>query len=323
MSSRLPWDDLSVPNTDYHVRMVGDAVPVPTYWARDPDGRYALILSLPGDHVDYFVRNQTTVRGIEADLRQDVQPGAQRLVLTLQRQSDGDLFLALCNSLFAEIEGARGPDTVLEIVLSLLRRWKAFLAGGNARLLTWEEIRGLFAELTFLRELYTGQLDKDDAVVAWVGPEQTHQDFVYADRAVEVKSLSARDPSTIRISSEDQLETVQGELFLLAYRLAESSDAGTALSLNDLVDKVSSDLRATESLTKFETKLALVGYTPVREYSLPRFVVVGVQSYRVTDGFPRLIRSELPLGLTRVNYQIHIEAISPYACPMNIVSGGA
>ena len=32
------------------------------------------------------------------------------------------------------------------------------------------------------------------------------------------------------------------------------------------------------------------------------------------DGFPRLIRSELPAGITRVSYDIMLEVIAPFCC---------
>jgi len=39
-----------------------------------------------------------------------------------------------------------------------------------------------------------------------------------------------------------------------------------------------------------------------------------VHTYHVVQGFPRLIRSQLPIGIDRVAYDIRLEAITPYAC---------
>lgn len=45
------------------------------------------------------------------------------------------------------------------------------------------------------------------AVEAWLGPEKSHQDFIFGNTAVEIKSLSGTERSTVRISSEDQLKS--------------------------------------------------------------------------------------------------------------------
>jgi len=43
-------------------------------------------------------------------------------------------------------------------------------------------------------------------------------------------------------------------------------------------------------------------------------VISKVRSYRVENEFPRLIRSQLPHGITKVAYDIELEAIAPYQC---------
>src|SRR3546814_15120322 len=92
--------------------------------------------------------------------------------------------------------------------------------------LSIEEVRGLFAEIVFLTELIDRQMSSSDAVEAWLGPERSHQDFIFGNTAVEVKSLSGAERSSVRISSEDQLESLNDALFLRVYRL--SSQLGRA-----------------------------------------------------------------------------------------------
>lgn len=204
--------------------------------------------------------------------------------------------------------------TALAVALAHLRRWKAFLAGRNARLLSPEEIRGLFGELHVLRLLYQDTLPQVAAVDAWCGPDDSHQDFIFGNRAIEVKSLSGRERNAVRISSEDQLESLAEELFLLTQRLSSQPDAGQALSLNGIVGLIDSELVDADAIEPFADKLAGMGYVPLAEYDAPRFIVGGLQGYRVTDGFPRLIRSELPPGITKVSYDVMLEAIAPFSC---------
>jgi hypothetical protein len=322
MSRPLPWDDIKTPDADYNVRLISGGGAIPAFWGRDAEGHCLFLLSLEGDHRKAFAEGRTSVHGIDVDLQKDPASERQNLVLTLERQVDGDLFCSLCESLFESLRPVARPEVALSVALTHIKRWKAFLAGRNARLLSAEEVRGLFAELTFLSGLYREKMDHLTAVAAWTGADRVHQDFVFADRAVEVKSLAGTDRSTVRISSEDQLESIQDLLFLMTYRLRDAPDTEQSRSLNDLVLAIEGELADAEAIEEFGRKLAAYGYAPLQEYDRPRLIVAGVQAYRVEDDFPKIVRSGLPAGVTRVKYQIDIEQIATFACPLeNVLEG--
>lgn len=77
-----------------------------------------------------------------------------------------------------------------------------------------------------------------------------------------------------------------------------------------------------EAVEAFDRKLVAHGYAPLPDYDAPLFVVSDVHSYRVGDGFPRLMRSQLPTGIDRVAYDILLETIAPYECDNAGVFGG-
>lgn len=314
MSRSVPWDAIPTPAADLGVLRVGGNSGVPVFWGRDAGAQCLLIIELDGDHTVQFRRDVVSLHGIGVDLRNGGIAGQQRFILTLARHIDSDLFLGLCETLIGSLNDVIDPATALAVALAHLRRWKAFLAGRNARLLSPEEVRGLFGELHVLRRLYHDTLPQAVAVDAWLGPDDSHQDFIFGDRAMEVKSLSGRERSTVRISSEDQLESTLPELFLLTQRLSDMPDAEQALSLNGIVSLIESELSAAKAIEQFGDKLAGMGYAPLGEYDRPQFVVSGLQGYRVGEGFPRLIRSKLPIGITGVTYEIMVEAIAPFAC---------
>jgi hypothetical protein len=314
MSKALPWDSLPTPAADFSVLRIAGTIGVPIYWGRDTVAQCLLIVELDGDHAVQFRRDTVILHGIGVDLRNADAAGRQRLVLTLARHIDSDLFLSLCETLISSLKDVADPTTALAVALAHLKRWKAFLAGRNARLLSPEEVRGLFGELHVLRTLYQNTLPQPAAVDAWCGPDDSHQDFIFGDRAIEVKSLSGRERSTVRISSEDQLESLVDELFLLTQRLSDMPDAEQALSLNAIVALIEGELTDAEAIEQFTDKLAGMSYAPLAEYDTPRFIVSGLQGYRVTDEFPRLVRSELPHGITKVSYDIMLEAIAPFSC---------
>lgn len=319
MPDSSPWDDIAVPGTDFNVRQVAGETAVPCFWGRDASGACLFIVELQGDHTAPYRKNAVTVNGIDIDLRAGNQ-GQQRLVLALERQVDRDLFEGLCRTLASSLTHASDSASSLAVSLAHVRRWKTFLAGRSQHL-SAEEVRGLFAEITFLLELIDRQMSSNAAVEAWLGPKRSHQDFIFGNTAVEIKSLSGTERSTVRISSEDQLESLNDALFLRIYRLSNLADAAGTCSLNEIITAVHARLGEADAVEAFDRKLIAHGYAPLPDYDQPRFVVSDVRSYRVSDGFPRLMRSQLPIGIASVAYDIRLETIAPYECDGAAVFG--
>lgn len=319
MPESSPWGGIGVPGTDFNVRQVVGKTVLPCFWGRDRSGACLFIVELQGNHTGQYRKNAVTVNGINVDLRGG-DSGRQRLVLTLEKEVDRDLFEGLCRSLASALEHATDSVSSLAIALAHIRRWKTFLSGRGQHL-SAEEVRGLFAELTFLLELLDRRIPAATALEAWLGPEKSHQDFIYGNTAVEIKSLSGAERSTVRISSEDQLESLVDALFLRIYRLSNLPDARSAQSLNALVASVHGRLDEAEAVEAFDRKLVAHGYAPLPDYDEPTFVIGGVTTYRIQDAFPRLIRSQLSTGITRVAYDIRLEAIAPHECDGAAVFG--
>lgn len=319
MNKAAPWDNIPTPKVDFTVVRVADVTGVPIYWGRDSLGQCLLIITLAGDLTAQFRNDMVSLHGMSIDLRNGVGPGQQRLVITLAHHVDRDLFLGLCETLISNLTGVADSEAVLALTLAHLKRWKAFLAGRNTRLLSPEEVIGLFGELYVLRMLYQQTLPQATALDAWYGPDNSHQDFMFGDRAIEVKSLSGRERSIVSISSEDQLESLADDLVLLIQRVVDMPDAKQALSLNGIVALIESELTDAQAIEELARKLAGLGYAPFVEYDAPRFIVRDARAYRVTDKFPRLIRSQLPEGVTKVSYSIKLETIEPFSCPLQTI----
>lgn len=321
MSRSVPWDEIANPdsNADYRVRQISGTQNIPAFWGRDSEGHCLLIIELAGDHTHQFRRDRVSVRGIEVDLKRADSADTQNLVLTLQKHVDRDLFFGLCQTLVGSLTPESDPGAGLAVALAHIKRWKAFLAGPDARILTPNEVRGLFAELQFLRDLYGHHLPHAHAVDSWLGPDRSQQDFIFGNTAVEIKSLSGRERNSVRISSEDQLETLSDRLFLKIYRLSEMPNSDQAVSLNDLVRSIESELAEAGAVEAFTSKLADYGYTPIVEYDTPVFIVSGIQCHLVTEEFPRLVRSRLPSGLAKVSYDIQLEAIAAFQCDSSLI----
>lgn len=313
MPDSLPWDNIAVPSHDFNVRKISGAMAVPCFWGKDSKGACLFVMELDGNHAAQYRKNITTVRGIGVDLR-DVGSGQQRLVLTLENATNRDLFLGLCKTLTGALGLASDSASSLAVALLHLRRWKTFFSGRGGPQLSPEEVRGLFAELSFLQELLKYLPTEQHTLDAWLGPEKSHQDFIFGNTSIEIKSLSGTERSAVRISSEDQLETPNDRLFLRIYRLSNFTEAVGSRSLNEIVLDLQSNLTDAESLEALDRKLVMQGYAPLPDYDSPRFAITDVRSFFVNTGFPRLTRSSLPSGVTKVSYDIKLESIAPFEC---------
>jgi hypothetical protein len=310
MPNTSPWDNISVPSAGFNVlQLAGDSA-VTCYWGKDEAGACLFIVELFGDHTADFRKSALLVNGLSVDLRSGAL-GSQRLVLTLDRHIDRDLFESLCRALSSALKVASDSSSALAITITHLKRWKRFLAGRGNQHLSDDVIRGLFAELAFLRELIE-RIGPALGVEAWLGPERSQQDFIFGNSSVEIKSLSGAERNEVRISSEDQLESLNDHLFLRIYRLSVISDAVGSLSLNDMVEAVRVSLNCAESIELFDRKLIAHGYSPLPEYDNPKLSISDILTFKVQQDFPRVVRSEIPLGITKVSYSIRLESIDSY-----------
>jgi hypothetical protein len=322
MSRTSPWDSVPTPTADYTVVRVPNLKGVPIYWGRDTASQCLLILELTGDHTEQLRSDSVTLNGIGVDMRLGDNPGRQRLVLTLARHVDTDLFQGLCETLIESLREVDDSATALAVALAHLKRWKAFLSGRRT-VLSPEQVRGLFAELQMMRSLYAVRMTPPMAVDAWCGADRVQQDFIFGDMAVEVKSLSGRERNSVRISSEDQLESLTSNLYLAVYRLSELPESAQSISLNDLVGQIETELTDAQALEEFSRKLSAYGYAPLHDYDNPRFTVSDRKTYRVVEGFPRLVRSGIPNGIARLSYDIELETIRPFECDSSDILGRA
>ena len=314
MTDQSPWGVIRRPEgNDVNIRRVRDTTHA-LYWGKDAHGNALFIVHLEGDHREWYAGNRIDVQGIQTELAASTGPKeSHRLVLSLVDRSDKELFQAFCEGLVSMICDVTDGRGRLSLTFDHLRRWKAFMASGRKSGLSPIEVVGLYAELLFLEELLDQGSSEQGAIDAWLGPEAVHQDFVFGNTAIEVKSVTGRDPSVIRIASEDQMETVCDRLFLRVYRLSPQGGSPNELSLNGLVVKIQATLKEPGSVHLFREKLSVAGYYfELPEYSKPFYVVLGSDTYLIDEEFPRLVRSKIPAGIVRVSYSIQLENIRPF-----------
>ena len=321
MNKSLPWATIDKPSrAEYVVRKIPKTEKTPLYWGKDVDGHCLFIIKLSGDLTEQFKKNTVQVRGLRSDLRQIREFNSQGMVITLEKHVDQDIFAAMCRTLIRALQDVDDSATSLSIAQNQIKRWKAFMAGNKRSMLSLEEIRGLYGELLFLKQLLT-HLSEKDAITAWEGPASVQQDFIFSNTAVEIKTLSGRERNAIRIASEDQLESLNDKLYLKVYRLSEMRSSNEGASLNTLVSEIESLLSDYTANEMFQSKLAMAGYVELEDYDTPAFEVSGEHIYCVEPEFPKLVRSSIPDAISSVSYQVDINHIKKFERSDNVLWG--
>jgi hypothetical protein len=231
--------------------------------------------------------------------------------LTLAKGHDVELFGLLCRDLLAYTAQARTQADCFERLCIRLLKWQRLLSKGDPRLLDAHEIRGLYAELIFLHSELLPRFGPA-SIQSWKGPSGFPQDFAADNKIFEIKSHLVGAPQSIRVASPTQLWVDSTALYLCLYHLAEVSSGGK--SLGSLVDDITAVLGVHAVATEeFEEKLSSLGYLDLPEYRTNTFIVVKQDSFRVVDGFPRIVPSGLIAGIQDVTYAIQLSALLPFS----------
>lgn len=176
------------------------------------------------------------------------------------------------------------------------------------------EQRGLYGELRFLHDYLIPVLGPGSAVASWIGPRRKPQDFHIAGMAVEVKTSIGGQHQTIQISGEQQLDdTGLKALYLYHLSLREVRDGGSTLP--GLIDTVRENLQGDlEALVAFNELLFTAGYLDKHRelYCEVGYADRSIQTFRVTDGFPRIIERDLTSGVGDVRYSVTLAACAPF-----------
>jgi len=241
---------------------------------------------------------------------------AHSLVL-LQAESEQyhEVFDRLAEDVRSEIADAENERHLVTMFVARLRRWQLFLSRRRVARLSRSEQIGLWGELWFLRSYLIQTLGADSAVHAWRGPDGANQDFEFSGQAIEVKTSSANPEGRVHISNMLQLvDDGLDALYLRHISVSMHREAG--VSLPDLILRVRNDLGTCSSAQQlFEAKLFDAGYLDSEEHYYRRMglAVLSETTYRVTDGFPRLLPGDLPPGVGDVQYVLSLGACQEFA----------
>lgn len=234
------------------------------------------------------------------------------LYLQLSDARYRDVFHALCNDICSVLANLTEKENAAKEIHTRLVKWISFLRQHREGGLSPESQVGLFGELLILRDLFLPELSPLVAVSAWRGCKKAQQDFQFPDRAMEVKTSRATTPEKVSISSIQQLDEKDLDPLVLSLVHVHAGES-SGESLPDLIAGLRSVMGVAE-VDLLNEGLQEVGYLDSHEkkYERQRYQLNGIRHFLVGEGFPRILRENLPDGIKNVTYQISLDAIGDF-----------
>lgn len=245
--------------------------------------------------------------------RQQRQDKTWLMVLRLRQNGLESVFGRLCQDLVDAAEVVPDEKALVILFRERLNLWKKLFHHSGSGFLQPHEIKGLLAEMLVLELLLCdGKRDVHEIVAGWTGPLGADQDFMYSDRALEVKAIGPGAES-VTISSLEQLHcSVSMHLVLATLRQATPGESG-AIGLNELATRIEGLIASNpDALNVFKDRLLEARYVEHEFYDTVLFEPVSVIKYRVDETFPKLVSDMVPTGIASASYTLDINAIDEF-----------
>ncbi len=236
---------------------------------------------------------------------------------------DNDLkgiFALLIQNIIDDINSVSTEKECIITALNTISKWKRLFDKINFNGLLPESQKGLIGELLFLNTLLENEKTTLSAVRYWTSTEREFEskDFTAKSIGVEIKFTTSKQPR-IKITNEKQLDSDSlTDLFLVLYSAEAVKDNG--ISLNSLIEETRRKLFTEQDLLLFNSKLQLNGYFEQdQEHYNTQYLVKSTYYLCVKDDFPRIIKSQLPIGIYETSYSIEISAVKNFIIDSQIL----
>jgi hypothetical protein len=258
-------------------------------------------------------RELPRTRGIELHFaRLDGQSSELRVLLTNPALSE--VFNPLASDIAGTAHSEPDDDKTVRSAIERFEHWRQMLQSITSSGLSTSNRRGLFGELSLLRDLLLASLPQGDAVRAWTGPTGAHQDFQFDQAAIEVKTSTGKEPQTLVINSERELDDTGIGCLILAHYSLDERLGGTGESLNSLADR--SRILVTNAAARelLDSLLVRYGYLSDQRslYDEPRYTIRRQRFWRVGGSFPRITEADLRPGVGDCEYRIVVAGLDQY-----------
>jgi len=238
------------------------------------------------------------------------------IVVQLLDSSYNDLFNDLILSIYQHIHLLSSPSEYIQAFIHTFHKWTGFFDTRKAGKLQPDELKGIFGELLFLRDLLstTGALKFNEILSSWRGPYGQSKDFVTNMKDTEVKTIDTIK-NDIAISSEYQLEPEPGKTIELAV-VAVEADFLNGISLKTLVSDLKNLIIEKQGDTTILFEALFQKGLSVRnlfEYDNFRFRPLSLTVYDCCrKDFPKISRSTLVPEIFQVSFHLRLSLLNDF-----------
>ncbi len=312
------WDRLKTEGHgvgDYVRLRLAAVTACPTYAARRiSDGSAALILEVDKRALSR-ISELPSSKGCELSISalSPGRTGRARLILALSAPAFLDVFSSFADDIVHTLYGVTSETEAVAGLVDRLRTWQEFLRRFGSQGMSREARRRLYGEVVFLRDYLLKVLPGTEALKAWRGPDRTPHDFQTPYGSVEVKTTSAASPHAFRVANIRQLDDRGIPALYIFFVKVDEADGGDE-ALPEAIDRLRTALGT--GATQLDEPLIKAGYIEAQRalYKSPRYSVESHRFFRVRDGFPRLLESEIPGGVEGVSFSVALAGCTDFVC---------
>jgi hypothetical protein len=272
------------------------------------DGKRALLLLIPPNINLEFTRNQKENLSIEYFKEKRL------IVLQLNVIEFNDLFDDLILSLYHGIKNMYDIDEYSRYFIQTFYRWSDFFEDKKSELLSEETIKGIFGEMLYLKKIIVTQNNNNinSILKSWTGPYDKGNDFELENKNIEVKTKSL-DSISIRISSEFQLELIQGktlELFIVSIL----NDFNEGVNIKSLIYDLKNIIQTRSgdfSIFLKALRQKNITIKNVGQYDGFKYKPVNWITYNCSaENFPKLNKSNVPIQVSQLKYNLNTNMLA-------------
>lgn len=312
------------PGSGYYTRRITGIDPLKLYAGIELPGRSRMISldMLENELADCDLDQDTRGYVVVVEKQNHEHPErASVIIKEIVGAAPRDLFLILCADIIDHLRTSRTAWHAAQALNKRLAHWRLFFKATQEQGFTRERYVGLYAELEFLERCLDADIAPDDLSKGWEGPLGANHDFNFGRIAVEVKATTGNDADVTRIANIRQLDDTGLDALYLAH-CAYDLREGKGRTLLQLVEQLKNRLEAKPvALAAFDERLTFFGFNPDALGTLTNFGFTPRrrQYFRVSEGFPRIVETLLPAGISDVVYSIHLSAAGLWVVDEQIV----
>lgn len=242
----------------------------------------------------------------EIDIIFNILENDTEIYLLLKNKNNLEIFNILCRDILGVTLNATPAKDKVDQIFLRLKKWENLLSKGSKYIFSKEAEKGLFGELTILKDFIIPKFGVEKGIVNWSGPEFDKHDFIIDNLLIEIKTYTSNKGKKIYISSPEQLHSSSLQtLYLVAVEIIQFEEGKT---IQNLIDQIKSlIIEFPDLINIFELKLINYGYIKeICENELEKYINISTEFYLIDDNFPRINLLNIPTGVLNLKYTVDL-----------------